>query len=345
MALLAMHGKRLPKPQRVVRSISGAEVRINATNQALQPHAGGVIRGWSKPIDGEIRYDQGIGIRNPDTGSFVHYSLAGAYDSNIALLLTDGENRRHNYERLAEILRRMELRGEDLQTNKPVHYGLINWFLGHGPMAEPDTRFMQSYLAGVGALGELARGVDLDLAFEALLARAPDTDARRVLAGKQTLLCRPIARLLADPHGLGGFLGRYDGELWSARDGEVSFAANPLACSRALYVYLHMETTRARRRRIRSGTTTARCSKPPRPSTPKWNGGAASASGRRCASSSATAWPRCRRATTGWPRATTRCGRPASRPTAATSWVSSCCYRFRASACARDSPRSASTTR
>ena len=31
---------------------------------------------------------------------------------------------------MAEILRRMELRGEDLQTNLEVHYGLIQWFLG-----------------------------------------------------------------------------------------------------------------------------------------------------------------------------------------------------------------------
>ncbi len=32
MALLAAHGKRLPKPERVPRHLSGLEVRINATN-------------------------------------------------------------------------------------------------------------------------------------------------------------------------------------------------------------------------------------------------------------------------------------------------------------------------
>jgi hypothetical protein len=40
MALLAAHGPRVPKPERIVRNVSGLEVRINATNAALQPHAG-----------------------------------------------------------------------------------------------------------------------------------------------------------------------------------------------------------------------------------------------------------------------------------------------------------------
>ena len=62
------------------------EARLNATNQALQPHAGGIIESWSDAIEGEIRDDQGIGVRNPDTGAFVYYNLAGAYDSNIALI-------------------------------------------------------------------------------------------------------------------------------------------------------------------------------------------------------------------------------------------------------------------
>ena len=44
-------------------------VRVNAVNAALQPHAGGVIRGWSKALPFEHRDDQGIGTRNPDTGS------------------------------------------------------------------------------------------------------------------------------------------------------------------------------------------------------------------------------------------------------------------------------------
>ena len=34
-ALLAKHGPRLPKPDRILRAVSGAEVRVNAVNAAL----------------------------------------------------------------------------------------------------------------------------------------------------------------------------------------------------------------------------------------------------------------------------------------------------------------------
>ena len=241
MALLAAHGARVPRPRRRSRAVSGLELRINATNQALQPHAGGMIRAWSAPVEGEIRFDQGIGHRNPDTGSFVFYSLAGAYDSNVALVLTDGDCRRDNYERMAEILRQTELRGEDLQTNTPVHYGLISWFLGKDPMAEPDTRFMQSYLAAVGALQEKVDDVDLAVALAELGRRQPDAEARAVLAEKETLVLRPLDRLLANPHVLAGFLGRFEGRLWSRRGDSVEFADNPIHFLHELYHYLNME--------------------------------------------------------------------------------------------------------
>jgi acetyl/propionyl-CoA carboxylase alpha subunit len=243
MALLALHGDRLPRPSRRQRALSGLELRINATNQALQPHAGGLIRAWSPPIEGEIRFDQGIGTRNPDTGAFVWYALAGAYDSNVALLLSDGPSRTENYEGMAEILRRMELRGDDLQTNTPVHYGLVNWFLGKGVMAEPDTRFMQSYLAAVGALQLCIEDLDLDMALDELVARQKDAEARKLLAAKQTLMERPLLRLLQRPHLMGGFLGRFEGVLWRREDGgdRVVFADNPVRFLLELYHYLNME--------------------------------------------------------------------------------------------------------
>jgi len=241
MALLAKHGSRLPKPERVPRAVSGLEVRINATNQALQPHAGGVIRSWSAPIAGEIRFDQGIGQRNPDTGVFIWYNLAGAYDSNVALLLSDGATRRENYQGMAEILRRTELRGDDLQTNLSVHYGLIQWFLGRGVMAEPTTRFMTSYLAAVGALQQLVNDTDVDFALRQLLARADSAEEKQALAAKQTLLQRPIERLLSDVHALGGFLGRYDGELWDASGDTVRFVANPVRFLAELYYFVGLE--------------------------------------------------------------------------------------------------------
>ena len=241
MALLAAHGKRVPKPERVVRHLSGLEVRVNATNRALQPHAGGQIRSWSSPLPDEIRFDQGIGIRNPDTNSFVYYNVAGAYDSNIALILTHGSSRRENYERMAEILRRMELRGDDLQTNLEVHYGLIQWFLGRGVMAEPNTRFMTSYLGAVGALAQMADSLDLELAFQELVRLAADKDARAALEAKETLLLRPLARLFANAHLLGGFLGRYDGELWRTEGAAVRFVANPVRMLERLYHFLDLE--------------------------------------------------------------------------------------------------------
>jgi acetyl/propionyl-CoA carboxylase alpha subunit len=242
MALLALHGKRLPKPKRVVRNVSGLEVRINATNQALQPHAGGMIRSWSAPIDGEIRFDQGIGTPNPDTSSFVYYRLAGAYDSNVALVLTAGSSRRDNYERMAEVLRRTELRGDDLQTNLPVHYGLVQWFLGKGVMAEPSTRFMTSYLAAVGALQQLVNDFDLQLAWQEIRKRvSSDAHARSVLDQKETLIQRPLALLLESPHLLGGFLGRYDGVLWTRDGDKPKFIANPIRFLERLYDYLDLE--------------------------------------------------------------------------------------------------------
>jgi acetyl/propionyl-CoA carboxylase alpha subunit len=242
MVLLALHGPRLPKPERVLRAISGAEVRVNAVNAALQPHAGGVIRGWSKPLPFEHRDDQGIGTRNPDTGSFPYYNLAGAYDSNIALVLCDGSSRRDNLERLSEILRRMELRGDDLETSVPLHYGLVNWTLGVEPMMKPNTRFMTPYLAAVGALEILARDIDLSMASGTLLSSLSDPSARKALAAQETLLLRPLERLLGDAHALAGFLGLHDGRLWKRKGDDVSFCENPMVVLRALYHYLNMDT-------------------------------------------------------------------------------------------------------
>ncbi|HKC50732.1 MAG TPA: biotin/lipoyl-containing protein [Myxococcota bacterium] len=241
MALLAAHGRRLPKPERVPRKASGLEVRINATNAALQPHAGGLIKSWSAPRPDEIRFDQGIGIRNPDTKSFVYYNVAGAYDSNVALILTHGDSRRENYERMAEILRRMELRGDDLHTNLEVHYGLIQWFLGRGVMAEPNTRFMGAYLGAVGALAQIANDLDLELAFQQLADAQKSAGARAALEAKETLLLRPLSRLFANAHLLGGFLGRYDGELWRVDGASVKFAANPVRFLERLYHFLDLE--------------------------------------------------------------------------------------------------------
>ncbi len=241
MVLVTLHGPRLPRPTRELRSISGAEIRVNAMNAALQPHAGGMIRSWSQPLDFEHRDDQGISVANPDTGSFVYYNLAGAYDSNIALILAEAGSRAENLDRLAEILRQMEIRGDDVKTSCQMQYGLINWTLGLEPMMKPNTRFLSSYLAAVGSLEVIAKDVDLDVAAQETLGRIPDRDAKTVFAAKETLLLRPLGRLLADPHALAGFIGLHDDHLWIREGDKVDFAENPVGFLDALYHYLHME--------------------------------------------------------------------------------------------------------
>lgn len=240
MAMLSIHGKRVPKPVRVVRNISGAEVRINATNRSLQPHAGGYINSWSSPLPDEIRDDQGIGTRNPDTGSFVIYHLAGAYDSNIALVISHGKDRKENLEKLGNIIRKTELRGVNLETNLLVHYGLISWILGKDPMFKPSTQFMTSYLAGIGALESIVKDIDLEVLWKDIQVKS-GPDAKATLAKKLTLILRPLEKIFSNPHVLGGFLGLHDGKAWKIESGKVEFLQNPIEILDFLYEYLNLE--------------------------------------------------------------------------------------------------------
>jgi acetyl/propionyl-CoA carboxylase alpha subunit len=248
MVLLAAHGPKLPKPERILRNIASVEARMNATNQALQPHAGGIIENWSDPIEGEIRDDQGISLHNPDTDVFMKYHLAGAYDSNIALLLTVGNNRTNTYERMAEILRVTELRGKDLATNLSFHYGLVNWFLGNNINARPTTRFIVPYLTAVGLLKKTANNIDLNYAYQQVcateLAQVSDNDHKQalqnVLERKHLLLIRPIERLLAEPHKLAGWLSANQTHFsFSGRN--VTWNTNPIRILDEAYHFLNMD--------------------------------------------------------------------------------------------------------
>ncbi len=252
MALLARHKERLPKPERIVRFNAGAEARLNATDASLSPHAGGMIRYWSKPIEGEIRDDQGISLVNPDTGMFMKYKVAGAYDSNIALLLTKGEDRLDSYHKLAEVLCRTTLRGSDLGTNLEFHYGLVNWFLGQNVMAKPTTRFVVPYLTLVGTLKEEANKIDPVSAFlemkkhygKLIAAQCPDDPKAvktmsEVLDRKGTLLTRPMERLLDDPHLLSGWLS-LNRKNFRIEKGKVVWLRNPLIILEETYAYLNM---------------------------------------------------------------------------------------------------------
>jgi acetyl/propionyl-CoA carboxylase alpha subunit len=248
MALLALHKERLPRPERVARFGAAAEARLNATDSSLSPSAGGYIRYWSKPIEGEIRDDQGICTPNPDTNLFMQYHLAGAYDSNIALLLTNGENRSVSYEKLATVLRSTVLRGTNLATNLSFHYGLVNWFIGNNIMAKPTTRFVVPYLTLVGKLKEKAQKIDIVYAFIAmkkhyakLYADNPEAGkaASETLDRKGTLLTRPMEKLIDEPHLLSGWLS-LNRTKFKIENGKVVWLCNPLVILEETYEYLNM---------------------------------------------------------------------------------------------------------
>ena len=256
MVLLARHGSRLPKPERIVRKNASVEARLNATNAALQPHASGLINWWSEPIDGEVRDDQGISLHNPDTNVFMKYKLAGAYDSNIALLLTHGDDRLDSFERLAEILRRTKLIGEDLCTNLEFHYGLTNWFLGNNVQARPTTKFIVPYLTAVGLLKQTANNMDLTYAYKVIRQSylndlSADTNilqaTAEVIDRKQSLLLRPLQQLLNNAHALSGWLSLHAADCSITADGSdsqqpsVKWHCNPIVLLDDLYHYLNMD--------------------------------------------------------------------------------------------------------
>jgi biotin carboxyl carrier protein len=247
MVLLAAHGPDLPKPERVLRHNDSVEARLNATNQALQPHAGGVINYWSDATEGEIRDDQGISLHNPDTDTFMKYHLAGAYDSNIALLLTVGETRLDTYQNMAETIRHTRMHGKDLATNLEFHYGLVNWFIGQNINARPTTRFIVPYLTSVGELKAHANDIDLGYAYKAVsnkLLEGFEGDAAKALADtlqlKESLLLRPIQRLLAEPHILSGWLS-INRDSYTMIEGKISWNENPLGLLADTYHFLNMD--------------------------------------------------------------------------------------------------------
>jgi acetyl/propionyl-CoA carboxylase alpha subunit len=256
MALLAEHKDRLPKPERITRFGAAAEARLNATDSSLSPSAGGMIRYWSKPLEGEIRDDQGICLPNPDTGQFMRYKVAGAYDSNIALLLTKGVDRIDSYNDLAKVICNTRIRGTDLATNLEFHYGLVNWFIGNTVMAKPTTRFVVPYLTLVGTLKEEASKIDPVFAFLQMkkeygtrLAEQYADDAEtlavekknvsELLDRKGTLITRPMERLLTDPHLLSGWLS-LNRKNFRIENNKVIWLRNPVVILGETYDYLNM---------------------------------------------------------------------------------------------------------
>ena len=247
MVLLAVHAKKLPRPERLTRMNDSVEARLNATNQALQPHAGGVIESWSDAIEGEIRDDQGISLHNPDTNVFMKYTLAGAYDSNIALLLTVGNSRLETYEMMAETIRQTRMRGKDLSTNLEFHYGLVNWFIGQNINARPTTGFIVPYLTAVGELKQRANDLDIQYAYKhigSLALAEAEGDAHAALAEalqhKESLLLRPLTELLQEPHMLSGWLS-VNRDCYTVIEGKICWNENPLELLNETYHFLDMD--------------------------------------------------------------------------------------------------------
>ncbi len=125
----------------------------------------------------------------------------------------------------------------------PVHYGLINWILGKDPMFKPNTRFMLSYLAGVGAIASVIRDIDLELLWKSASKKylTADPSLAKVLNRKLTLITRPIRLLLDSPHVLAGFIGYHEGHSWKTQNGKIEFTKNPLELLSDLYSYLDLE--------------------------------------------------------------------------------------------------------
>jgi acetyl/propionyl-CoA carboxylase alpha subunit len=239
MLLINCYGKMLICPERLPRYVSGIEARLNSTNPALKPHAGGIVRAWSAPGEHEIRDDQGIGISNPDTGLLQFYNLAGAYDSNVALSITHGVSRRESFEKLAEILRCMEVRGHDLHLNVDFHYGLLHWLLGNDPMLKPNTRFVSAYLALAGKIKRICDQVNLEVAWKIQLENVQKKYGREgliICEQKLTLLLRPLKKLLSRTHLLMGWLA-----FQKSKNNNHSAKQNPVLILKDLYHFLRLD--------------------------------------------------------------------------------------------------------
>ena len=258
MALLALHKTRLPKPERIPKAASAVEIRLNAMNEALHPHAGGIIQQWTPPIKGELRDDQGIGTLNPDTQRFMDYHIAGSYDSNIALLIGQGGSRFASFQHILEILRRMRIEGLDLKTNQYFLYGLISWILSQetAGISLLPTSFVNRYLSTIAHLKNLSKIVHPQKTYQWIqshyasrLTQHTHLDQKEeiILANdqtfsqKQSLLLRIVAILLQQPHLLAGWLQQFRAYIeWGLCNWR--WIQNPLELVQGTYHFLNMDT-------------------------------------------------------------------------------------------------------
>ena len=145
------------------------------------------------------------------------------------------------------MLRSTTLRGSSLATNLEFHYGLVNWFIGQNINARPTTRFIVPYLTAVGELKQQANNLDLEYAYSQLcksLLAEVEGEARAALSEtlvlKETLLLRPLARLLEEPHMLSGWLSLHR-DCYTLIEGKLCWNENPLELLADTYHFLNMD--------------------------------------------------------------------------------------------------------
>jgi biotin carboxyl carrier protein len=181
---------------------------------------------------------------------YMRYRLAGAYDSNVALLLATGADRAESFTRVGEILRRTTLRGIELATNREFLFGMVTWFASRDVWAKPTTRFVVPYLTLVGELAQEAQSINFDYAFQQIARHATTAAAahgeraigatRQVIDLKETLLERPIMMLIDAPHLLAAWLSqhRLDCEM---KHGRVVWKRNPVELLAETYHLLNLD--------------------------------------------------------------------------------------------------------
>ena len=206
-----------------------------------------MVEFWSDPIAGEIRDDQGISLHNPDTDVFMEYTLAGAYDSNVALLLTAGGGAgKQPMSKWQKCCARRDFAAEIYRPISPFTTVWCTGFLGRTVNARPTTRFIVPYLTAVGELAQEAGRVDIKIAWEQLCATrvaaagAEGAALKSVLAAKESLLIRPIMQLMASPHLLSGWLSQNQ-HAFRFEQGHFEWADNPVEVLADTYHFLRLD--------------------------------------------------------------------------------------------------------
>jgi len=212
MVLLAFYGPLLPEPVRVALSPAAAEVRMNATDSALAPHVGGLIRQWKIPQSLSVLvYDQGISNRVSNQG--MPYRLAGAYDSNIALLIVQGSSRKDCLRQVSELISSMSLSGDQLETNLFFHQGLLCWLQGQCVYPRVPTHITGLHLQAVALSAAQVQQWDIASVWrqwvKAFINQQPEThheDWKQISEALSSLAVAPLTKLLSNAHLLYGWL-------------------------------------------------------------------------------------------------------------------------------------------